>query len=167
MSSPWRSEIRRRLGSGAGAAGWVLLGVGNRWRGDDGAGSRLAGRLAERGVRRAIDAGAVPENYCERVAALRPRAVFIADAACFGGRPGEVRLLDPGSLGAGALSTHGVSLAPVAAYIGERCRCPVLVLGIEPSGAGDGEEVSAPVLRAVEELEDYFVGLARAAGEPA
>lgn len=132
-------------------------------RGDDAAGSVLAGRLRARGFDRAFDGGTAPENYCERVASLSPHAVFIADAACFGGRPGEVRLLDPALLGAGSLSTHGVSLRPLSAWLGERCGCRVFVVGIEPSGAGEGEALSPPVRRAVAGLEEYFAGLFNAA----
>ena len=158
MSSPWRDEIRRGL-CGEGPARVVLLGVGNRLRGDDGAGSLLAARLAARGIDRAFDGGTTPENYCELVAALSHRTVFIADAACFGGREGEVRLLDPRSLGAGAFSTHGISLRPLAAYLEERCGCRVVVVGIQPAAARDGEGVSPAVTGAVAELEDCFAGL--------
>lgn len=158
MSTRWRDEIGRGL-RGDGPACNVLLGVGNRLRGDDGAGSLLAARLAARGVDRAFDGGTAPENYCERVASLAPRTVFIADAACFGGREGEVRLLDPRSLGAGAFSTHGVSLRPLAAYLEERCGCRVVVVGIQPAAARDGERISPAVMGAVAELEDCFAGL--------
>ncbi|MEI6634646.1 MAG: hydrogenase maturation protease [Chlamydiota bacterium] len=163
MSSRWKSEIGRRL-RGQAPGRIALIGVGNTLRGDDGAGSLLAGRLGARGIDRAFDGGTAPENYCERVALLAPRMVFIADAACFGGEPGEVRLLDPRLLGAGALSTHGLSLRPLAAYLEERCGCRVFVVGIEPSGAGDGGALSPPVRRALGELEDYFAGLFAAGG---
>lgn len=167
MSSQWRSEIGRRLG-GLPPGGLALIGAGNAMRGDDGAGSVLARGLMARGVERAFDGGAAPENYCERVASLAPAAVVIADAACFGGRPGEVRLLDPRSLGAGALSTHGVSFCPLAAWLEERCGCRVFVVGIEPSPARDGEGLTPPVRRAVAALEEYFAPLlARPKGAPA
>jgi hydrogenase 3 maturation protease len=163
LSSLWKSEIGRLL-CGQEPGRIALIGVGNRSRGDDAAGSLLAGRLRARGIDRAFDGGAAPENYCERVASLAPRTVFIADAACFGGEPGEVRLLDPRSLGAGGLSTHGISLRPLAAWLEERCGCRVFVVGIEPSGAGDGEALSPPVRRAVAGLEDYFAGIFAAGG---
>jgi hydrogenase maturation protease len=158
LSSRWRSEIVRRLG-GQAPGSIALIGAGNRSLGDDAAGSILAGRLRARGIDRAFDGGTAPENYCERVASLAPGTVFIADAACFGGHPGEVRLLDPRLLGAGGLSTHGVSLRPLAAWLEERCGCRVIVVGIEPSGRGDGEPLSPPVRRAVEGLEEYFAGI--------
>jgi hydrogenase 3 maturation protease len=154
--------------AGLRTGGIVMIGAGNGLRGDDAAGSVLARRLMGRGIGRVFDGGAAPENYCERAAALSPSAVFIADAACFGGGPGEIRLIDPHALGAGALSTHGVSLRPLAEWIEARCGCSVCVIGIEPSRARGGEGLSRPVRRAVDALEEYFAGLfaAQPGGDP-
>lgn len=158
MSSRTRRRARRRI-AGQSPGRIALIGVGNTLRGDDGAGSLLARRLSARGIARAFDGGTAPENYGERVAALDPETVFIADAACFGGRAGEVRLLDPRSLGAGAFSTHGVSLRPLAAYLEGRCGCRVVVVGIQPATAGGKDGPSPPVRRALAALEEHFAGL--------
>ena len=70
------------------------MGVGNRQRGDDGAGPRLidARNPAARGVW--LDAGAAPENYLETIAGTNPDTILFVDAVAFGGISGECRLID-------------------------------------------------------------------------
>ena len=53
-----------------------ILGVGNRYRRDDGAGSLVAEHLAGRTDALIVDAGAVPENYLEKVARWRPDVIL-------------------------------------------------------------------------------------------
>ena len=72
-----------------------VLGIGNRLRRDDGAGSLLAAALAEQEGAAVLDAGTVPENYLEKVAGSNPDTVVIVDAIDFDGAPGEIRLLEP------------------------------------------------------------------------
>ena len=87
-----------------------LLGVGNRWRGDDGAGSRLAAALRAVVGTAAVDAGAVPENYLEKLVQKNPDTILIADAVDFGGAAGEFRLLAPDRISPAGLSSHALSL---------------------------------------------------------
>ncbi|MDD5557911.1 MAG: hydrogenase maturation protease [bacterium] len=154
MSIAWRDAVERFLGLRAGRR-IVLVGVGNTLRGDDGAGSVLAARLRAAGKRLAFDAGAAPENHAGPVAASSPETVIIADAARFGGAAGEARLFAPGRLAPGGLSTHDPSAALLARYLGERCGCEVVILGIEPASAkfGDGlgreAEASVAALEAI------------------
>lgn len=151
-------ELRRLLRGRAGGR-VSLLGVGNPLRGDDGAGSALARRLRSRGVEAAHDGGAAPENYVERLASSRPDVVIVVDAARFGGRPGDVRLLTPGEIDGAALSTHDPSLKMFAGYLHERCACEVLVVGIEPSRTEMGSAMSPEVERALDMLERTLIAL--------
>ena len=103
----------------------VVLGVGNRDRGDDGVGSVVAAELSRRqsadGSEKSVvsgkelpttdcslltphsspatavlDCGVAPENYLSRVAAMHPRHVVFIDAADFGAPPGSIRLFELG-----------------------------------------------------------------------
>ena len=83
--APWEQQILEHLGPGA-----VIVGIGNRDKGDDGAGPIVAERLASRGVERALDCGGVPENYVSRIARLEPTDVILVDAVDFDKPPGSI-----------------------------------------------------------------------------
>ncbi len=126
-----------------------VLGVGNRDRCDDGAGSLVAERLGGRTGALAIDAGAVPENYLEKVARSSPDTVLILDAVDFGGTAGEIRFLEPGSIALSGLSTHALSLQMTADYLKARTRARLAVLAIQPANVEYGTELSDEVTCAV------------------
>ena len=126
-----------------------VLGVGNRYRCDDGAGSLVAELLGGRTGALTIDAGAVPENYLEKVARWRPDTILILDAVDFGGAAGEIRILDPGSIGPSGLSTHALSLQMAVEFLNTRTRARLAVLGIQPANVGYGTELSDEVTCAV------------------
>lgn len=126
-----------------------VLGVGNRERCDDGAGSFVAERLGGRTGVLSIDAGAVPENYLEKVARSIPDTVLILDAVDFGGTAGEIRFLEPGSIALSGLSTHALSLQMTADYLKARTRARLAVLAIQPANVGYGTQLSDEVSRAV------------------
>jgi hydrogenase maturation protease HycI len=123
-----------------------ILGVGNRDRGDDAAGSLVAERIS--GIRGAVvvDAGAVPENYLEKVLRSKPDSVLIIDAADFCGAPGDMCILEPAELKAvSALSTHALSLPMLVEFLTARAPIRVALLAIQPGtirlGAAMSEEV--------------------------
>lgn len=127
-----------------------ILGVGNRYRRDDGAGSLVAERLAGRAAALVIDAGAVPENYVEKIARSRPDTVLIVDAVDFAGTPGDLRLLDPDVIAPLGISSHALSLRMTAAFFKARTRARLAILGIQPADVGPGAEMSDEVSRAVQ-----------------
>ncbi|UCH49232.1 MAG: hydrogenase 3 maturation endopeptidase HyCI [Betaproteobacteria bacterium] len=133
-----------------------VLGVGNRHRCDDGAGSLIAERLGGRTGALAIDAGAVPENYLEKVARSSPDTVLILETVDFGGAAGEIRILDPGSIALSGLSTHALSLQMTADYLTARTRARLAVLAIQPANVGYGRKLSAEVTSAVGLLHEIL-----------
>ena len=137
----------------------AVLGFGNRmWR-DDGAGSHLAEALGDRPDLIAIDGGSVPENHLERVVRADPASVLLVDAADFGGRPGEARLLQPAVLARAGLSTHAGSPQMLARYLAARTAAPVALLAIQPGDCSAGEELSPAVAATVSDLLRYFAEL--------
>ncbi|MDJ0945287.1 MAG: hydrogenase 3 maturation endopeptidase HyCI [Kiloniellales bacterium] len=135
----------------------VVLGVGNRCRRDDGAGSLLAEQLDGQTGVQAIDAGAVPENYLEKVARSHPGTVLILDAVDFGGTPGDLRILEPELISPSGVSTHGLSLQFTADFLKARTQARLVVLAIQPADIGMGTELSEEVSRAVEQLKDALL----------
>jgi len=136
-----------------------LVGVGNRMKGDDAFGPLLIDRLAGSIRFTCIDAGVAPENYLERIIRVGAGTVLFADAADFGGRPGELRIIEPRRLSGNALSTHALSLGLAAEYLSKRGAGRILLLAVQPAAAGLGDPVSTPVAATLESLAKWFVAM--------
>jgi hydrogenase maturation protease len=144
----------------------VVVGVGNRFRRDDGAGpavvDRLAGRLPE-----SVEAVEVPGGAAEVLAAFDgcARAVLV-DAMTSGAPPGLVRRFDaaagPLPAGLGGTSTHGLGAAEAVELARALGRLPraLVVFGIEGADFGEGEgltpAVAAAVARVAEEVARWL-----------
>lgn len=134
-----------------------VLGVGNRLRGDDGAGSWLAGRIAGKIAAAVFDGGVAPENHLEKIAKARPDTILLVDAVEFGGRPGEVRLLRPADVAGGGLSTHALSLRMACEYLTRRTSADIFLAAIQPGSVRLAESMSEDVADAVEALADRLL----------
>jgi hydrogenase maturation protease len=136
-----------------------LLGIGNRYWRDDGAGSVLAEALQACPEFDAIDAGFVPENFLEVIAGKKPDRILFVDATDFGGAPGQVRLLFPDNVAPSGLSTHAGSLKMLAEYLQARTGAQVALLAIQPADTAAGEslspEVSNTVMTLLEKLPEF------------
>src|SRR5271157_835991 len=148
-------SLRRALESRRPDDPVVVLGVGSELRSDDAVGVRvaqkLAGQEALRGVH-AVDGGAAPENTTAEVRRIRPTHVLIVDAAAMGEQPGTIRFIDPKNVGGASFGTHGLPLTVLADYLRSELHCEVIIVGIQPLCVEYGEELSAPVADAAEEL---------------
>ena len=143
----------------------ILIGVGNGWRGDDGAGLAVARR-----VRELAPAGVeVREVEGDATALVDAWAgaehVVVVDAAASGAAPGTVRRFDAGAraLPVRALrsSTHafGVSDAVELARALGRLPDRLDVYAIEGASFTAGERLSPAVERAVAELASELSGV--------
>lgn len=138
-----------------------VLGVGNRCRRDDAVGSLLAERLAGRTGAFTIDAGAVPENYLEKVARTRPDTILIVDAVDFGGAPGDVRLIEPERVGSSGLSTHALSLRMATDFLRARTQARLVLLAIQPGDVRLGTGLSEALSEAACFLVQVLAGALR------
>ena len=137
-----------------------LLGIGNRmWR-DDGVGSVTVEALQGHPDLHTVDGGMVPENYLEEVAGHEPDTILIVDAVDFNGRPGELRLLEPGQLAGSGLSTHAGSPATLAQYLELRTGASVGLLAIQPRDTNEGSQLSPEVAAAMRDLIAELAGAA-------
>lgn len=136
----------------------LVIGVGNRDRGDDAAGREVARRLRE------IDAGFVEilELDGEATALLAAlesaEAVFLVDACLSGAPPGTIRRLDvaeaPLPRATFGLSSHGFGLAE-ALELAETLRMTpptCIVYAIEAQGFEIGAPISEAAARAIDEV---------------
>lgn len=127
----------------------VLIGIGNPFLGDDGAGCLVA-----RGVRgtpgiEVVESEDVPERDVFRIADAKPDVVVLADAVDLGAPPGSVTVLEPEALAGYAPTTHRVPLSLIATLIRRATAADVLVLAIQPRQVTPGAAVSPEVARSV------------------
>lgn len=138
----------------------VVIGVGNRYRSDDGAGLEAARRVAALPGAEALD---VREEEGEPVALLDAwegaRVAVLIDAVSSGGAPGTIHRVDasdaalPASL-RGSTSTHAVSVAE-AIELGRalnRLPAKVVVYGVEGAQFDAGDELSPAVAAVIDDV---------------
>jgi hydrogenase 3 maturation protease len=135
----------------------VLMGIGNRWRGDDAAGPEVIARLAGRAGARCIEAGDAPERHLGEAVEGPPDGILLVDAVDFGGRAGEVALFGLEDLPTRLGTTHDVPLSVLMGYLRAMTGADVLLLGIQPETTGFGAQVSAAVDRAVGVVTDVLL----------
>jgi hydrogenase 3 maturation protease len=184
LKAGWRETVSRELRN---AGRLFVLGVGNRRKGDDAAGS-LCVRLLRRemAVRmrpgakgaqlarrspvfrkglapevRVVDAGEAPENATGEVRKFAPTHVLIIDAAVGGHRPGTVFVVDRRKIRQEDVSTHRLPLSLLARYLEKSFGCRVILLGIEPREVGWGKPVSAVVEASAARLAAWLAGILR------
>jgi hydrogenase 3 maturation protease len=107
----------------------------------------VAARLEAEAV---INAGPTPENVLGKVVERAPDVVLFVDAADFGGRPGELRVLSADDLAASDISTHSAPLSVSAEYLRQACGAESILLAAQPRDTRLGAVMSAEVIGAVE-----------------
>ncbi len=137
----------------------LLLGVGNRARGDDGVGTYLVRRLKKRVRIPLIDAGDVPENSIREIEASGANLVLIVDAADFGASPGEITLVDLENIKDFGVSTHTANLPVLFKIIPKKIRPEVLLVAIQPGHTSTGKGLSEAVRESLDGLENLFYSL--------
>jgi len=126
----------------------LVVGVGNTARGDDGAGPAVVEQLPESGLD-ALDVGDAPERYLGPIAESGAETVIFVDAVDFGGRPGDVVLLEESEVPARSCVTHRSSLGLVMRYLREQAGQRSLLIGVQPGSVDPGRELTPPVRTAI------------------
>jgi hydrogenase 3 maturation protease len=181
----WPSRLARELRA---ARRLFVLGVGNRDRADDGAGSLCLRRLRKKleaaevtrgkdsshslpressrspGARRLLavkilDGGEVPESATGVIREFRPTHVLIIDAVVGGHDPGTIFFVSRNKIPQEDLTTHRLPLSHLIRYLEETVGCRVIVMGIEPADLSAGRPMSGRVRKAAETLADGLAQL--------
>ena len=138
----------------------VVLGIGNTLRSDDGVGSILAQRLNGKVKLRVFDSGPSPENYLEKIIKEKPQTIVIADAVDFGGKPGEVSLLEGRDIKTvNFFSTHNASISLAINYLQSRLAADIIILAVQPEILVFGDRLSQTVENTLTQLEQWFLDL--------
>lgn len=135
----------------------LILGVGNRSRGDDGVGSYLIKRLQKKVNIPLLDAGDVPENSISQIESSGANMVLIVDAADFNASPGEIALIDFADIKKNNVSTHSADLDLLFKVIPKSRRPEALLVAIQPGSTSAGRGLSEAVRNSLDGLESVFV----------
>ncbi len=130
----------------------VFVGLGNSLRGDDLAGIYMLNKLRLTGLFKNalfIEAGTTPENYLSLILNRNPESVIFIDAAKFGGKPGEIKLIGTNEISGLSFSTHSYSMGMIDELIRMSCHAQIFYLGIEPMHTGISKNISLCIVDAV------------------
>lgn len=137
----------------------LLLGAGNRLRGDDAVGSLLIERLQSKVNIPLIDAGDVPENYLGPIEDSGAEVVLVVDATDMGANVGDVAIFDIEQVIGKSVSTHTANLGLLFKVIPPENRPQVVVLGIQPGNLDLGQKLSEPVQKTLDSLSGMLLSL--------
>jgi hydrogenase maturation protease HycI len=137
----------------------VILGVGNLLQGDDAIGPNLIDLLRGRVEATLINAGEVPENYLSAIRAAQPEVVLIIVAVELGAEPGCIVVLDADRLRAIGNFTKSPGLAFLVVMIQDGTGAEVLLAGVQPETTSFASELSPPVQKTLETLEEMLVNV--------
>jgi len=135
----------------------LLLGVGNRLRGDDAVGSLLVERLQGKVDIPMIDAGDVPENYLGPIEASGAELVLVVDAVEMGADVGDTAIFDIEQVQNISVSTHTANLGLLFKVIPPERKPQVIMLGIQPGNMELGQGLSVAVNKTVESLTKMLI----------
>lgn len=135
----------------------LLLGVGNRLRGDDAVGPLLVDRLQGKVKVPLIDAGNVPENYLGPIEDSRAELVLIVDAVEMGADVGDTAIFDIEQVQNMSVSTHAANLGLLFKVIPPERRPQVIMLGIQPGNMELGQGLTVSVHKTLEGLANVLI----------
>lgn len=138
-----------------GAENVLLVGIGNRLRGDDAAGLMVISRLKRRKIKgvHLIDCGSVPENFTGYMKRINPTHIIFFDAVEMGKSPGTYAFINEEEVCARSVSTHKQSLTTVFRILRAGIlNVKIALIGIQPKTLDFGKKVSRPVYRGVGSL---------------
>lgn len=144
-------DILRRALKGRGDI--VFVGIGNPLRGDDGIGVMIAAKLREVLRHERVKILVVEERVDllpKELRSLKPAMLMFFDAADFGGKPGEIRLMSLRESAGKAISTHEIPLELMVKVSG--VSSPTYLLGVQVRSLEFGEGMSSPVKASGEKI---------------
>ena len=137
----------------------LILGMGNRLKGDDAAGSIICDMLLEKVACEVIDCETTPENYIGTISKAAPKNLIIIDAVNFSKDPGEFRIFDPSQIDAFSVSTHCPSPKLFLTIIYSVISLKVYIIGIQPKNLDFNTSLSEEVAQSIKGISDYLISI--------
>ena len=135
---------------------YILMGIGNTLRGDDGIGSIIAQSFKDRDWL-SMDCGVAPENFTSIIKKNRPNLVVLIDAVEMDLKPGEFRTISSNRISALHLTTHSMPLSFLISYLREYTQ-ELIFIGIQPKIIDYSNPVSPKVLKSSEKIIKILKG---------
>ncbi|MCK9265341.1 hydrogenase nickel incorporation protein HypB [bacterium] len=126
----------------------VVVGLGDRMKGDDAAGCEIAEQLHKEDISenvKIINAENAIENYIGVIKGFKPDRIYFVDAVDFSGTPGEVRLMEAGSLVSNTSSTHTLALPLIIENIKAETSAKCTIVGVQPKKILFSQKISNEV----------------------
>ena len=150
------AEIKE-LFSGAEKEQLVVITVGNPFRSDDGVGAYLASHShPNRKNLILMDAGENLAELIDQVMLSKPQKIIIIDAANFGGKIGEIKIIPEELIPQSTISTHSFPLNFVTRIMAKDTGAKVFFLGIQGHNFALGEKLSPPVKKTADQLIEFL-----------
>ncbi|MEO0130607.1 MAG: hydrogenase 3 maturation endopeptidase HyCI [candidate division WOR-3 bacterium] len=133
----------------------LIVGIGNRDRGDDGIGSLIAERLIKEGFENVLDCERIPENYLSKIIEQKPEKIIFIDACDFGGKVGEVKVFKKEewqNFKTLSFSTHTLPMPLFLSLIEKLTNSEVYLLGIQVKNTNFSQSLSEELNNLLEEL---------------
>ena len=122
---------------------YMLMGLGNICRGDDGIGSFIAQNFQSDDWL-VLDCGTTPENFTSLVKKAQPEYLVIVDAAQMNLEPGEFRVIPSERIDKFYLTTHNIPLSLLISYL-DKWVGKTILIGIQPERMEDFQRISERV----------------------
>jgi hydrogenase 3 maturation protease len=140
----------------------LLITVGNPLRADDGVGPFVGGMVRFKiPGHKVINAFTTPENIAQAAIEFKPDKIILLDAAHFGGRPGELKIIPLEQISQHAvISTHSFPLSVTFSIVREDTGAELVALGVEPGSMEFEEGLTHEVKESALSLVGYFNNIA-------
>ena len=135
----------------------VIVGIGNRLRGDDAFGPVMIDRLRGKTKRDLIDAGTAPESYLGPIIKKNPETIIIMDVADMGKAAGELGILDGEDILKVGFSTHDSSPKVFMDFLKETTGARIVMIAAQPKTLEFGENPSREVKESMDKLEEILL----------
>jgi len=138
-----KTSLKKRKSSPQQRKNYMLMGLGNICRGDDGIGSFVAQNFRSDDWLM-LDCGTTPENFTSLVKKIQPKYLVIVDAAQMNLKPGEFRVILPEKIDKFYLTTHNIPLSLLISYL-DKWAEKIILIGIQPEKMEDFQRISERV----------------------
>ena len=119
---------------------YVLMALGNVWRGDDGVGCFIAQNFKSDDWL-VLDCGRAPENFTSIVTKTKPKCLVIVDAAEMNLEPGQFRVIPSERIEELYPTTHNIPLSCLISYL-DKWAEKIILIGIQPKKTGEYDQIS-------------------------
>ena len=135
---------------------YMLMGLGNICRGDDGIGSFIAQNFQSDNWL-VLDCGTTPENFTSLVKKAQPEYLVIVDAAQMNLEPGEFRVIPSERIDKFYLTTHNIPLSLLISYL-DKWVGKIILIGIQPERMEDFQRISERVQDSARNIIEILKG---------